>query len=181
MSGSTRTGDLGVGLLFGLIVGTILLGSIAATAVVVFLAVTLAFAIAYSAIVVSISATTGSTTRATTLALGFFVVFELVWDIVPMGIVYVVEGFRLPAQLPDWVFLVTQVSPSSAYFTSIVALLPDLAADVGAASAQTGVEVSTDATAEPFYVTPEVGLVVLGLWIVVPLIIGYLGFSKADL
>ncbi len=173
---------LSVGLVVGIGFGSVLLGEFDALAVLVFVLVTLSFAAIYAAIVVGISATTGSTSRATTLALGFFVVFELLWDVVPMGILYVVEGFSLPTTIPDWVYPVMQVSPSSAYFTTIVALLPDLAETVGAdpSGSGAGVEVSA-AEAEPFYATPEVGILVLALWLVVPLAVGYYRFDAADL
>ncbi|ELY61792.1 ABC transporter [Natronococcus amylolyticus DSM 10524] len=173
---------LGVGLVVGLGFGAALLGEIELVAVLVFVLATLSFAAVYASIVVSISATTGSTSRATTLALGFFVVFELLWDVVPMGVLYVVEGFSFPATIPDWVFTVTQLSPSSAYFSAIVALLPDLAETVGADPGQAGAGVEVSATnAEPFYASPEIGLVVLGLWLVVPLAVGYYRFDSADL
>ena len=173
---------LGVGLIIGLGFGSLLLGEIHVLSVLIFVLVTIAFAAIYAGIMVGLSATTGSTSRATTLALGFFVVFELFWDVVPMGILYVTEGFSLPAEIPDWIFLVTQISPSSAYFSSIVALLPDLATDVGADPAQAGggVEV-TPAEADPFYVTPEIGLIVLALWLLVPFAVGYYRFNSADL
>ena len=173
---------LGVGLVIGLGFGSVLLGEIDVLSVVVFVLVTIAFAAIYAGIMVGISATTGSTSRATTYTLGFFVVFELFWDVVPMGIVYITSGFSLPTEIPDWVFLITQVSPSSAYFTSIVALLPDLADTVGADPAQTGGGVDvTPAEADPFYVTPEVGIIVLFLWLIVPFAVGYYRFSAADL
>ena len=173
---------LGVGLLIGVGFGSALLGDIDVTTVLVFLPVTMAFAAIYAGIMVALSAMTSSTSRATTLALGFFVVFELFWDVVPMGLLYVISGFSFPTELPDWVFLVTQISPSSAYFTSIVALLPDLAATVGADPAQTGAGVeATATTADPFYVTPEVGIVVLAFWLVIPFAIGYHRFDNSDL
>ena len=172
---------LGVGLVIGLGFGSVLLGTVDVLSILVFLVATLVFGGIYAAIVVSISATTGSTSRATTLALGFFVVFELFWDVVPMGIIYVVSGFSFPAEMPDWMFLVTQLAPSSAYFSTILALLPDLAATAGAAPAQeTGVD-ATAAGADAFYVTPEVGIVVLALWLLVPLVVGYARFDAADL
>ena len=177
-----RAGVLGVGLLSGLVVGlgfgAALLGTVEAIALLVFLLLTTAFAGLYAAIMVTLSAVTGSTTRATTLAVGFFVVFELVWDAVPLGVVYVLEGFSLPAEIPDWVFLVGQLSPSTAYFTSLIALLPETAEHLGATAGGTGVD---PAAAESFYVTPETGLVVLVLWLVVPLLVGYSRFTKADL
>ncbi|MFA9427824.1 ABC transporter permease subunit [Natronorubrum sp. A-ect3] len=171
---------LGIGLVIGLGFGSLLLGEINVLSVLVFVLVTIAFAAIYAGIMVGLSATTGSTSRATTLALGFFVVFELFWDVVPMGVLYVTEGFSLPTEIPDWIFLVTQVSPSSAYFTSIVALLPDLADGVGADPAQAGGVEVTPAEADPFYVTPEVGIIVLVLWLIVPFAVGYYRFNSAD-
>jgi ABC-2 type transport system permease protein len=179
-----RAGVLGVGLVVGLVsglgFGAVLLGAVEVVPLVVFLLLTLAFVCVYSAIMVGLSATTGSTSRATTLAVGFFVLFELVWDVVPLAIVYVIEGFSLPAEFPDWVFLVTQVSPSTAYFTSIIALLPDTAAELGASIGGTGVDVEPT-EADPFYVTPEAGLVFLVLWLVVALFVGYSRFGGSDL
>ncbi|ELY45176.1 ABC transporter permease subunit [Natronorubrum sulfidifaciens] len=172
---------LGVGLIVGLGFGAVLLGDLDVLAVLVFVLATLAFTAVYASIVVGISATTGSTSRATTLALGFFVVFELLWDVIPMGVLYVVEGFSLPTAIPDWIYPVMQVSPSAAYFSAVVALLPDLAETVGADPAQAGAGVEvTAAEAEPFYTSPEVGLVILTGWLLVSVVVGYSLFNKAD-
>jgi ABC-2 type transport system permease protein len=162
---------LGVGLIVGLGFGAVMIGSVALVPLLVFLLATLVFAALYTSIMVSLSALTGSTARATTLAVGYFVVFELVWDVVPLAVVYVIEGFSIPSELPDWVFLVGQLSPSTAYATAIVALLPDIAADIGEGIGG----------GEAFYVTPEVGLVFLLVWLVVPLVIAYGRFDQADL
>lgn len=179
-----RTGvlafGLGIGLLAGLGIGAVLLGTVDLVPLLGFLLLTLSFAAVYSGVMVSLSALTGSTTRATTLAIGFFILFELLWDAVPVAVVYVIEGFSLPTSFPDWVFLVTQVSPSTAYLTSLIALLPDVAATQGASIGGTGVDVDPTAV-EPFYVTPEVGLVFLALWLVFPLLVGYYRFTTADL
>lgn len=179
-----RAGVLSVGVLVGLVIalafGAILMGSLAVFPLVLFVALSVAFAVVYVSIMVGLSATSGSTTRATTLAVGFFVLFELVWDAVPLAIVYVVNGFSLPAEFPDWVFLVTQVSPSTAYFSSVIALLPDAATDAGVSVGGTGVDIEPT-EAEPLYVTPEAGLVFLALWLFVPLALGYYTFERADL
>ncbi|WP_137285577.1 ABC transporter permease subunit [Halorussus salinisoli] len=173
---------LGVGLIVGLGFGSVLLGELDLLATLVFVLVTLSFAAIYAGVMVGLSATTGSTSRATTLALGFFVVFELFWDVIPMAILYIVEGFRLPSTVPDWIFLLGQVSPSSAYFSTIVALLPELAETAGAAPAQVGVGVEvTPPEPNPFYLSSEVGIVILGLWLIVPFLIGYYRFKTADL
>jgi ABC-2 type transport system permease protein len=175
---------LGVGLVVGLGFGTVLLGELDLLDVLVFLLVTLVFAAVYAGIVVGLSATTGSTARATTLAIGFFVVFELFWDVIPMGILYVVEGFSLPSTFPDWFFFVTQLSPSAAYFSTVVALLPDLAdatgTDPSGAGAGAGVEVAQIGT-DSFLLSPEVGIIVLAVWLVVPFVVGSYRFERADL
>lgn len=171
---------LAVGLLIGLGFGAVLLGSVRVVALVAFLFLSIVFTGVYTAIMVSLSATTGSTTRATTLAVGFFVLFELAWDAVPIGVVYVLSGFSLPSKVPDWVFLVTQVSPSTSYLTSIVAVLPDTAEEAGVTVGGSGVGVQPT-EADPFYVTPEMGLVFLLLWLVVPLVVGYYRFAGSDL
>lgn len=168
-----------VGLIFGLGFGAILLGSVAVSALVLFVVLSLLFAGVYATIIVGLSATTGSTTRATTLAVGFFVVFELIWDMVPLGVVYVLNGFSMPTSFPDWVFLVAQLSPATAYFTAVVALLPDAAVDAGVAVGGGGFEMDP-VEAEPFYVTPEAGFLFLALWFVLPLVIGYLKFTRSD-
>lgn len=179
-----RTGvlavGLGVGLAIGLGLGSVFLGTVEVIPLLIFLLATLGFVAVYASIMVSLSALTGSTTRATTLAVGFFVLFELVWDAIPIGVVYVAEGFSLPETLPDWVFLLTQVSPSTAYATAMIALLPDVAAEQGANVVVGSGEVDPS-NAEPFYVTPEVGLVVLAVWLVVPLLVGYSLFTRSDL
>ncbi|WP_247728814.1 ABC transporter permease subunit [Halovivax limisalsi] len=175
---------LGVGLVIGLAFGAALLGHVDVVAGSIFVLLTLAFVAVYATIVVGLSATTGSTARATTLALGFFVAFELLWDAVVMGILYVAGGFSLPnpATMPEWAFTVMQLSPSAAYFSGLVALLPDVAsqADADPGGAGAGVEVSTG-EAEPIFASPEIGLVVLALWFAVALLVGYRRFDAADL
>ncbi|QPV61544.1 ABC transporter permease [Halosimplex litoreum] len=165
---------LAIGLAVGFGFAFAMLGSLDVVTVGLFLVATLLFTAVYVSVVVGISATTGSTSRATTLAIGFFVVFEFLWDVVPIGVVYVANGFALPQQMPDWTFLVMQVPPSTAYTAVLTALLPDVAASL---PTQTFAGAGIDA----FYAVPEIGFVVLAVWLVVPLAVGYARFSSADL
>ncbi|WP_436926056.1 ABC transporter permease subunit [Halosimplex amylolyticum] len=173
-----RMGVLSLALAIGLLIGFgfafAMLGTVDAATVALFLVATLLFTAVYVALVVGISATTGSTSRATTLAIGFFVVFEFLWDVVPIGVVYVANGFSLPQQMPDWTFLVMQVPPSTAYVSVLTALLPDVAASL---PTQTFAGASIDA----FYAVPEIGFAVLAFWLVLPLVVGYYRFDTADL
>lgn len=164
---------LGVGLLIGLGFGSLLLGTVEIVPLVTFVLAAVVFAGVYAAIVVGLSATTSSTSRATTLALGFFVVFELAWDVVPLALVYVANGFSLPQQMPDWMFIATQIPPSAAYFSALVALLPGVADEANAQTQAAGFDAA--------YATPTVGFIVLAFWVVVPLAIGYYRFDGTDL
>jgi ABC-2 type transport system permease protein len=166
-----------VALLVGAFVGTSMLGEIAPVATVLFGVVGLLFALTYAAIMVGFSATTGSTTRAAALAIGFLVVVEFLWDVVVLALVYVANGFAFPAvtsDFPAWIYPVSQIPPSSAFVTSLTAVIPD-------APAQAAGNVPTADAFGAFFATPWVGVVSLLLWAVVPVVLGYWRFEAADL
>jgi len=156
-----------VALAIGAAVGSALIGAVAVQALLALLVVSLLFTFAYVSVIVGLSAMTESTTRASMLTIGFFVLFEFLWGIVSVGIVWASNGFSIPNTFPDWIFVVNQVPPSGAYTTFLYALVPG----------QTGNAADIDA----FYGTPWLGAVVLLFWLVVPAAIGYRRFSKADL
>jgi ABC-2 type transport system permease protein len=139
----------------------------------VFIGVTALFTLAYVSIVVGISASTGSAGRASALAVGFFLLFDLLWDAVGVGIVYVVNGLSFPATMPDWMYLVNNLSPSTAYSSALFALVPGAETDTGLGA--------TAAEIDAFYGTVWLGVFVLLFWIVVPTALGYWRFNKADL
>lgn len=173
-----RTGvltlPLGIGLGVGLAMGILMLGRGSVLAAVVFLLWTFVFALAYVSIIVGLSALTGSTTRAAALSIGFLLLFEFFWGAVPFAVRFVISGFSLPTgQPPDWYTLLGQLSPSDAYVSGLTALLPDIARGTG----QPIPGSNTDA----FYADPAAGIVIIFLWLVVPLAVGYTTFSRADL
>lgn len=170
---------VGVAMVIGLIVGSALLGTVDVAALLVFLLLTVFFAVVYTGIIVSLSASTGSTVRATTYALGFFVVFELLWDVIPIALVYVLEGFQLPAAVPDWAVLVVMISPATAYFAAMSAVVPGLGVDEPEGG-EVGVEFGV-AFGDALYAQPEMGLLILVAWLVLPLAVGYYRFNNADL
>ena len=163
-----------IALLVGIVLGTVLLGDLAPVATLLLGVVGLLFALTYAGIMVGLSATTGSTSRAAALAVGFLLVFEFLWDAVVIGIVYVANGFALPAGgFPNWTYPLTQVPPSNAFVTALVAVIPD--APAAAAGGQ------NPAAIDAFFGTPWIGLVALALWTVVPLVLGFWRFQAADL
>ena len=136
----------------------------------VFVVVTLFFVLAYVALFVGISATTPSTTRAATMSVLLLVVFEVAWDVVPMGAWFVASGFQVPSGFlagnfgarPDWVAFLFQLPPSGAYQNAIGGFLSG-----------TG--------PEAFFLTNWFSLIVLALWGMVSLALGYAKYRRADL
>ncbi|SIQ80227.1 ABC-2 type transport system permease protein [Haladaptatus litoreus] len=139
---------------------------------VVFVLLTVLYAFAYISLVVGLSATTGSGARATAMAIGLFVVLELLWDVVPLGALYLLEGRLVPIQeYPNWALFLSGLTPSAAYTTAMGAVLPE------SPNAVLGIG-SGDV---PFYLADWFGLVLLVAWAVVPVSLGYLRFRGADL
>jgi ABC-2 type transport system permease protein len=170
-----RTATLAIPIVLGFgaagLYGYVMISEFSFVDYLIFLGLTVVFALAFVSIVVGISGSTGSTSRASALAVGFFLLFELIWDGVTFGLVYLTNGFALPETLPNWIYIVNQIPPSSAYTTAMMALIPD-AIVMGDSAAQ---------EIDAFYATEWLGVVMLAFWIVVPLAIGYRRFSRADL
>lgn len=164
-----RTAVLAVAILVGLLVSlavvVALYTSVSLTDYAIFAALTLLLSLAYVGIMVGISATTATGGRAIAFGLGAFVVLELLWDLVPFGVAFVVNGFTTAglSALPDWIAFLGLLTPTTAYQNALEWFL-------GTASA--GV---------PFYLTGWASLAVLAAWLLVPLLVGYRRFGRADL
>lgn len=164
-------------LLLGTALGTALLGELAPVATLLLGVAALLFALTYAGIMVGISATTGSTTRAAALAIGVFLVVELLWDAVVLGVTFVSNGFQFPAtpaDFPAWIYPLSQLSPSTAFVTTLTALVPEAPRAASGAGPSAG-------QIDAFFATPWVALLALLFWIVVPVGLGYWSFQRADL
>ena len=127
--------------------------------------------ISFVGIAVGISATTATRSRAMTLAVGAYLALTLLWDLVPQGVHLLVTGSMPGATVPGWFLLLQGISPSGAYNALVQRVLLDTEL---ALSARLGGEV-------PAYLDAPVFLVVLLAWMVLPLLVGYHRFSRADL
>ncbi|WP_158056344.1 ABC transporter permease subunit [Halorussus halophilus] len=141
---------------------------------------TVLFGTTFVGIAVGISATSASRSRAMASAVGVFVLFQILWDYVPAAIYYVAEG-TIPGvgKLPAWYYLLVTLNPKNAYTTA-----SDLFLTGGAMAAANGGQSMTMADRVigevPFYLESWFGLVVLAIWLVVPVALGYLAFERAD-
>lgn len=174
-----RTAVLSVAVVVGFalagVVGVVYYSAFPIAAYLGFVVLTLVLGIAYLAFSIGLSASTRSSSIALWGALGFFALFQFLWGFVTNLVVYVVNGFSTPANFsfvfgyltggPDWYQLLGLLSPSSAYQTALNAVLP-----AGGASGST-----------PYFLQSWFGIVILVIWIVVPLVFGYLRFNSTDL
>lgn len=127
--------------------------------------------ISFVGIAIGISATTATRSRAMTLAVGTYLALTLLWDLVPQGVHLLVTGSMPGATVPGWFLLLQGVSPSGAYNTLVQRVLLDT--DMALTARLGG--------AVPAYLDAPVFLVVLLIWTVLPLLVGYHRFSRADL
>jgi ABC-2 type transport system permease protein len=165
---------LAIPVLVGLVamLAVVFVGEVAfsVTDYVLFGLVTMLFVLVYMAFYVGISASTTSTARAATLSVLALVLLEFAWDVVPLGAWFVANGFVVPpglfsgAAMPDWVAFLANMPPSSAYLNSVGGVLTGSMAGSG-----------------PWYLSQWFSLVVLAIWGIVPLVVGYLRYNRADL
>lgn len=148
---------------------------------VAFTLVTVLLGVVYLAFAIGLSASTGSGSVALWGSLGFFILFQFLWQFVAQLLAYVVNGFSNPQGFafglgyfppnaaPDWYRLVQTLSPGNAYRSAVGSFLPQSAGP------------ATQANAVPYFLEDWFGFVVLAIWVVVPLVLGYLRFEKTDL
>ncbi|WP_435078193.1 ABC transporter permease [Halococcus sp. AFM35] len=133
---------------------------------------TVLLGLAYIAIGVAISSATTSTFRALIGGLSLLAVLEFLWRPVRIAIVYLVNGLSLPQQAPgDWYFFLQTLPPGSAYSNAARSLLPKNPTTLAI----------TGPTPDAFYLQDWFGFVILAVWIIVPLALGYRRFERTDL
>lgn len=170
-----RSLSLSIAIILGYLVGLIVFATQVSEfnlgAYVVFLLLTLFFGVVYISIGVGLSSLTASTSRALALAIGFIVLFEFIWQAVPIVLVFVVNGFELPNEFPEWAEFLATLSPSTALSRAANVVL----------SETSDLETVARSSSDAFYLQNEFGLVILLVWLVVPLTIGYVRFKGSDL
>jgi ABC-2 type transport system permease protein len=135
--------------------------------------VTVFFGLTYVGIAIGASAFTATRSRAMALAITAFFLFQVVWDLVPLGVYYAIEGTLPAGTLPAWYHLVRILNPNTAYSQAADLVFSGAGPFV---AAETLVESSA-----PFYVQNWFGFVILALWLVVPVALGFWSFRRADI
>lgn len=127
--------------------------------------------VAFVAISIAASASVSTETRASAITMGayFLFVFDL-WRQIPIAVVWLISGFELPRELPEWAIAVAHLNPVLAFRDALRPVLPEVAEMFGRVPDPI-----------PVYRSVPVALVVLALWIVVPLAVGVARFDRTDL
>lgn len=121
--------------------------------------------VAFVGIAVGISAATGSRAIAMASAVGFFVLSIVLWPLFTLGMQALL---RLTVeQVPDWIGFLDVVLPRDAYSSLVNSLVGQLG----------GVTAPQDA----FYHNELFLVALLGVWVILPVAVGYLLFERADL
>lgn len=129
------------------------------------------FAAAFVSIAVAVSSSSRSSTIAGAAMFGLYALFVVFWDVLQLGLLYLLEGRLVPVpDPPSWYFLVDMLSPNGAYLTAAQGLL-----------STPGLYQGFFPGAVPLYLSAWAAIAVLVLWVVVPFGLGYLRFRDADL
>lgn len=164
--GAVVTAALAVGLLVAMVAIALLYAEFSLVEYVAFALLTALSVLAYVALYVGLSATTTSTSRATVLTVGAFFIVQLVWDLLVVGISFLGAPVLGTGVAQQAAVVVASLVPKGAYQISVSALA-------------SGSFLPT-ATA-PFYNEGWFGVVVLAVWIVVPVAVGYARYNRLDL
>lgn len=176
----SRAGIVAASLLLGFVVASMLavawFDSFPAAVLARIAALTTLYALSYVAVAIGISAATATRSRAMVGALGFYFATNLVTlndDVSGLaGIEYVLNDvFGLGIGRDPIQFVGMLTNPTRAYLVSTIGVFPeDL---VGTMDLPAPNDLS-------WYVQPEVAVVILGIWLLVPVLLGVKRFERAD-
>ncbi|ADJ13996.1 copper ABC transporter permease [Halalkalicoccus jeotgali B3] len=131
---------------------------------------TLLYGAVYVAIGIGASAFMKSRKTAFAIAIGLYMLFLLFWDVFLVLLQFASVGQELPESgLPEWIQFVGLLNPATASGYAARALVPEFHA------------LTLFPESDAFYLQNWVGLVVLALWVVIPLAVGYARFERMDL
>lgn len=174
-----RTGVVAVSTIIGFTVGGIALyvftDSVSLLNYLVFTVTTILLGLVFVSLAVGLSSATASTTRAAWGAFGLFALFQFIWGILGFLLMFVITGSPIPhPPVPDWYLLFSRLNPQSAYQSAATAVLSGTGSTTGALAGNSSGDL-------PFFLKGWFGFVILAIWFVIPLGMGYLRFRSTDL
>ena len=162
-----RTGVIVVPILvgFGLAVPFALLvyGSLPGAEYGEFVTGVLLIGFAFVAIAVGVSGSVDSRGKALAVVVGIYALFEFFWSLIPLGLFWLANGELPEGESPTWVEALNGATPTQ----SAVSVSEGLWNGIS--------------TGEPLVLQEWVSALLLLAWVAVPLLVGYLRFSRADI
>lgn len=178
-----RTGVLALPIVVGFLVGTAvavaLYGGLPGQSYVGLVAVALLVGVFYVALAVGISASVASRGKAMALAVGSVIVFEYLWNVIAMGVYYLLNGeMPIMTDLPNWYRFFLRLAPTQAIGTFLTAIFeyPDAMSFTGLPA-----PIEAEYANSAFYLQEWFSGIPALLWIAVPLAIGYYRFERATI
>lgn len=183
---------VGVSFIVVTVLGLFLLDSLSMLEVTLVTGATILIVVTFVGIAVGISAVTASRGRAMAGAIGSYVVFGVIWEPLVAGIHYAFEGSLVGLDAPAWYFALRRISPIYAYSDAISIALDTRITYVfqwpieeipREAFEQEGALLFWNRVAgeTPWYLEGWSAVVVLIMWTVLALGLGYRSFSNADI
>lgn len=164
-----RTGVVTIPILLGFVVAApfvyVLYGTFPAIDYAQFATQTVLVGVIFVAIAVGISGSFDTRGKALATVLGVFVLFEYLWQVLPFGLYYLLNG-EFPGEQadPTWLDFLISLAPSEA--TQAVA---------------DALYTASISTSQPLLLQEWVSGVVVLLWILTPLAVGYGRFARANI
>lgn len=164
-----RTGVVTVPILLGFVVAVpfvyALYGDFPAVDYARFVTETILTGIIFIAIAVGVSGSFDTRGKALAVVLSVFVLFEYLWEVLPLGLYYLANGeFPGDGVDPTWMEFLYNLAPSEATGSVVDALYT-----------------TSISTGQPLLVQEWVSAVVVMLWLLLPLGVGYLRFARANI
>ena len=173
--------------LVALVLGAVFFGSVPLVDWLAFGAITLLFGVAFAGLAVGVSAGVSTRGKSMAIVVGIYMILVALWELLTAGPYYLLYDEGPPVEAETWYLLTEQFNPMSAYttlasnaiegqvypFTFQYGLEDFEAAQMSPAERYPG-----DA---PFFLQDWFGVVVLLVWLVVPVAIGYYRFRSTDL
>lgn len=136
----------------------------------IYTVLTICYAATYTALATGFSAAMASRYRALAGASALYVLFLLGWDLLLLLLQLVIYGQDIPqGGLPDWFNVIGLLNPSTAFMHAVRAVVPEYA------------QITFYPKSNAVYLQNWVGFVVLAVWGVVPLAVGYYRFTRLDI
>ncbi|KDE59424.1 ABC transporter [Halostagnicola sp. A56] len=184
-----RTAVVVVAVALAFVLSLVLFGSVPFVDWLAFGALTILFGVTFVGIAVGVSASVSSRGRSMALVVGVYMVLVALWELLTAGSYYLLYDEGPPLEPETWYLLLDQFNPIFAY-TNLASSVVE--GDIFPFQFQYGLESieayqltpaeryagSGDA---PFFLQEWFGLVVLVVWLVVPVAIGYYRFQRAEL